>query len=81
MTMLCFSIEILGSCNGLLLFEFERIGCYYYFNPFAEEHRLINYPYATTNEIKKTGLVVDYPNVYQYKLLRISNLIENSNLS
>nr|AAU90336.1 F-box protein interaction domain containing protein [Solanum demissum] len=79
-TTLCFGIEILGSCNGLILFEFERIRCYCIFNPLTEEHQLIPYPNSPRNELKKTGLVVDYPNSDQYKLVTISNIVENSNL-
>ncbi|KAH0689916.1 hypothetical protein KY289_017274 [Solanum tuberosum] len=77
---LCFGIEILGSCNGLILFEFERIRCYCVFNPLTGEHQLIPYPNSPRNELKKTGLVVDYPNSDQYKLVTISNIVENSNL-
>ncbi|XP_049349329.1 putative F-box protein At1g33530 [Solanum verrucosum] len=77
---LCFGIEILGSCNGLIFFEFERIRCYCVFNPLTGEHQLIPYPNSPRNELKKTGLVVDYPNSDQYKLVTISNIVENSNL-
>ncbi|XP_049396662.1 uncharacterized protein LOC125860696 [Solanum stenotomum] len=79
-TTLCFGVEILGSCNGLILFEFERIRCYCVFNPLTGEHQLIPYPNSPRNELKKTGLVVDYPNSDQYKLVTISNIVENSNL-
>ncbi|KAH0686487.1 hypothetical protein KY284_017040 [Solanum tuberosum] len=79
-TTLCFGVEILGSCNGLILFEFERIRCYCVFNPLTGEHQLIPYLNSPRNELKKTGLVVDYPNSDQYKLVTISNIVENSNL-
>ncbi|WMV21066.1 hypothetical protein MTR67_014451 [Solanum verrucosum] len=54
--------------------------CYCVFNPLTGEHQLIPYPNSPRNELKKTGLVVDYPNSDQYKLVTISNIVENSNL-
>ncbi|XP_069145702.1 putative F-box/kelch-repeat protein At1g20790 [Solanum lycopersicum] len=79
-TTLCYGVEILASCDGLLLLEFERIRCYCVFNPLTGEHQLIPYPNSPRHELKKIGLAVDYLTSNQYKLVSISNLVENSNL-
>ena len=60
-----FGAVILGSCNGLILFEPEWIMCYCVFNPFTSERQLIPYLNSLTNELEKNVLVVDYPNVDQ----------------
>ena len=52
-TTLCYGIEILASCDGLLLLEFERIRCYCVFNPLNGEHQLIPYLNSPRPELKK----------------------------
>ena len=79
-TTLCYGVEILASCDGLLLLEFERIRCYCVFNPLTGEHQLIPYPNSPRHELKKIVLAVDYPTSNQYQLVSISNLVQNSNL-
>lgn len=34
-------IELMASCNGLILIEFENIRCYCVFNPVTGEHQLV----------------------------------------
>ncbi|XP_055826205.1 putative F-box protein At1g33530 [Solanum dulcamara] len=79
-TTLSYDLEILASCNGLILFDFERIRRYCVFNPTTGEHQLIPYTESPRNDLEKTGLAVDYPNSDQYKLVTISKLVENFNL-
>lgn len=52
-TMICLYIVILGSWNGLILFEFEKIRCYYVFNPLTRERQLIPYLNAPTYKLYK----------------------------
>ncbi|KAH0702776.1 hypothetical protein KY290_018091 [Solanum tuberosum] len=73
-------IEILASCNGLILIEFERVRCYCVFNPMTEEHQLVSYPDSSPNNIEDVGLAVEYPNADRYKLVTVHKLEENSNL-
>ncbi|KAK4735047.1 hypothetical protein R3W88_009308 [Solanum pinnatisectum] len=62
-------IEILASCNGLILIDFERV-----------RPSLIAYPNASPNNIESIGLAVEYPKADHYKLVTISMLEKNSNL-
>ncbi|KAG5617833.1 hypothetical protein H5410_017657, partial [Solanum commersonii] len=73
-------IEILASCNGLILIDFERVRRYCVFNPMTGEHQLIAYPNALPNNIESIGLAVEYPKADHYKLVTINKLEENSNL-
>ncbi|XP_016566824.1 putative F-box/kelch-repeat protein At1g20790 [Capsicum annuum] len=75
-----FDIEILASCNGLILFDFEQVTKYCVFNPLTGEHQLIPYPLPTTDKLHSMGFAVDYLNSDQYKLVTIGELVENSNL-
>lgn len=77
--MLCFDVEIFDSCNGLILFDFECMMCYSFSNSLNREHLLIPYLNVRRSELGKNFLVFDYPNADQYKLVTISNLVENSN--
>ncbi|XP_015068949.1 putative F-box/kelch-repeat protein At1g20790 [Solanum pennellii] len=74
-------VDILASCNGLILIDFEIVSRYCVFNPITGEHQLIPYPNALpNNNIERTGLAVEYPKADQYELVTISKLEENSNL-
>ncbi|XP_049359333.1 putative F-box/kelch-repeat protein At1g20790 [Solanum verrucosum] len=73
-------IEILASCNGLILIDFERVRRYCVFNPMTGEHQLIAYPNASPNNIESIGLAVEYPKADHYKLVTINKLEENPNL-
>lgn len=73
-------IEILSSCNGLILFDFERAKRFCVFNPITGLHQLIPYPLPSSQLIGNIGLAVDYPNPNQYKVVTISYPAENSNL-
>ncbi|KAK4735044.1 hypothetical protein R3W88_009305 [Solanum pinnatisectum] len=73
-------IEILASCNGLILIDFEGVRRYYVFNPMTGEHQLIPYPKSSTIDLEKIRLAVDYSKSDQYKLVTVSSLVENSNL-
>ncbi|XP_047264660.1 putative F-box/kelch-repeat protein At1g20940 [Capsicum annuum] len=79
-TIFSYDNEILASCNGLILFDFGLVTKYCVFNPLTGEHQLIPYPLPTTYRLNKMGFAVDYPNSDQYKLVTISELVENSNL-
>ncbi|XP_047260009.1 uncharacterized protein LOC124892875, partial [Capsicum annuum] len=72
-------IEILSSCNGLILFDFERAKRFCVFNPITGLHQLIPYPLPSSQLIGNIGLAVDYPNPNQYKVVTISYPAENSN--
>ncbi|XP_010317554.2 putative F-box/kelch-repeat protein At1g20790 [Solanum lycopersicum] len=71
-------MDILASCNGLILIDFELVSRYCVFNPVTGEHQLIPYPMPYPNGIGKIGLAVDYPNPDQYKLVTVSSFFENS---
>ncbi|KAK4734982.1 hypothetical protein R3W88_009243 [Solanum pinnatisectum] len=73
-------IEILASCNGLILIEFELVRCYCVFNPMTGEHQLVSYPDSSPNNIEDIGLAVEYPNANCYKLVTVHKFEENSNL-
>ncbi|XP_027770932.1 LOW QUALITY PROTEIN: putative F-box/kelch-repeat protein At1g20790 [Solanum pennellii] len=72
-------IELMASCNGLILIEFENIRCYCVFNPVTGEHQLVTYPNSSPNNIEDVGLAVEYPNADRYKLVAVYKLEENSN--
>lgn len=80
MTTLCCDVEILASCNGLILFKYMRIRHYCIFNPITKFYRLIPYPISSTNNLQGLGLAISYPSSDQYKLVTINNLVENSNM-
>ncbi|KAJ8554069.1 hypothetical protein K7X08_024747 [Anisodus acutangulus] len=76
-----YDIELLDSCKGLILFDFEAIKSYCVFNPITRAHQLIPYREPTTfMMISDPGLAVDYPSSNQYKLVTISKLARHSNL-
>ncbi|KAJ8554094.1 hypothetical protein K7X08_024772 [Anisodus acutangulus] len=76
-----YDIELLDSCKGLILFDFEAIKSYCVFNPITRAHQLIPYREPTTfMMISNPGLAVDYPSSNQYKLVTISKLARHSNL-
>lgn len=79
MTILPHEVEILGSCNGLVLIEFERVRRFCVFNPITRDHQLIPYPEAPAYGAERIVLAVDCPNSDQYKLVAISYLVKNSN--
>ncbi|XP_010317562.1 uncharacterized protein [Solanum lycopersicum] len=74
-------MNILASCNGLILIDFHLVSRYCVFNPVTGEHQLIPYPMAPyPNGRGKISLAVDYPNPNQYKLVTVSSFFENSNM-
>ncbi|XP_059291670.1 uncharacterized protein LOC132045148 [Lycium ferocissimum] len=74
-------VEVLASCKGLILFDFDEIKVYCVFNLLTRVHQLIAYPEPTTfMMIGKPGLAVYYSSCDQYKLVTISKLAENPNL-
>ncbi|KAJ8554099.1 hypothetical protein K7X08_024777 [Anisodus acutangulus] len=76
-----YDIELLDSCKGLILFDFEAIKSYCVFNPITRAHQLIPYREPTTfMMISDPGIAVDYPSSNQYKLVTISKLARHSNL-
>ncbi|XP_059306240.1 uncharacterized protein LOC132057630 [Lycium ferocissimum] len=74
-------VEVLASCKGLILLDFEETKVYCIFNPITGTHQLIPYPEPTTfMMIGFPGLAVDYSSSDQYTLVTISKLAENPNL-
>ncbi|KAH0704518.1 hypothetical protein KY290_018419 [Solanum tuberosum] len=80
-SVLPYEIEIMASCNGLILFDFERPMRFCVFNPVTGEHQLMPYPdLESAYMYESKGFAVDYPASDQYKVVIISKLVENSNL-
>ncbi|PHT61777.1 Protein REVEILLE 1 [Capsicum annuum] len=77
-TPLSCDIEILASCNGLILIDFDRVTKYCVFNPLTGEHQLIPYPLMPSNRLHSMGFAVDYPDSDQYKLVTISERVKYS---
>ena len=42
-----YEVEVLASCKGLILFDFEAIMLFCVFNPMTRAHQLIQYPGST----------------------------------
>ncbi|XP_059288906.1 putative F-box/kelch-repeat protein At1g20790 [Lycium ferocissimum] len=73
-------VEVLASCKGLVLLDFEEIKVYCIFNPITGAHQLITYPETTTfMMIGYPGLAVDYSSSAQYTLVTICKLAKNFN--
>ncbi|KAJ8554092.1 hypothetical protein K7X08_024770 [Anisodus acutangulus] len=72
-------VELLASCKGLILFDFDEIKVYSVFNPITGAHQLIPYLPTTFMMIGYPGLAVDYSSSDQYKLVTISKLAKNPN--
>lgn len=61
MTTLCYDVEILASCNGIILFKYMRIRHYCIFNPITKFYQLIPYLMSSTNNLEGLGPAVSYP--------------------
>ncbi|WMV45540.1 hypothetical protein MTR67_038925 [Solanum verrucosum] len=73
-------VSVLASCKGLLFLDFHQVRAFCIFNPTTVAHQLIPYPEPINyfkiieSEDGGEGLLVDYPNSGQYKLVIVRKL-------